>query len=172
MTPESEFLRFTSATLDQLCGRIEVCVAKLTPEQVWTRGGDQQNAIGNLLLHLAGNVRQWILSGVGGAPDVRARDAEFAAREEIAPAELVARLRETVTQAIEAIRGVPAGRLLDRITVQGYDVTTMEAIFHVVEHFSGHAFQIIFATKLLTNQDLGFYAHLNGARTKPAQNAG
>ncbi len=172
MTAESEFLRFTSATLDQLCGRIEVCVAKLTPEQVWTRGGDQQNAIGNLLLHLAGNVRQWILSGVGGAPDVRARDAEFAAREGIAPAELVARLRETVTQAIEVIRGLPAERLLDRITVQGYDVTAMEAIFHVVEHFSGHAFQIIFATKLLTNQDLGFYAHLSGALTKPAQNAG
>lgn len=172
MTTESEFLRFTSATLDQLCGRIEVCVAKLTPEQVWARGGEQQNAIGNLLLHLAGNVRQWILSGVGGAPDVRTRDAEFAAREGEAPSEIVARLRETVTKAIEVIRGLPAERLLDRITVQGYDVTKMEAIFHVVEHFSGHAFQIIFATKLLTNQDLGFYAHLSGAQTKPAQNAG
>ena len=169
MTTESEFLRFTSATLEQLCGRIETCVAKLTPEQVWTRGGDQQNAIGNLLLHLAGNVRQWILSGVGGAPDVLTRDAEFAAREGMSPAEMTARLRETVTEAIEVIRGLPAERLLDPITVQGYNVTRMEAIFHVVEHFSGHTFQIIFATKLLTNQDLGFYAHLSGSKKAAAQ---
>ncbi len=170
MTAESEFLRFTIATLEQLCGRIEACVAKLTPEQVWTRGGDRQNAVGNLLLHLSGNVRQWILSGVGGAPDIRARDAEFAAREGADPGEMVARLRGIVTEAIGVIRNLPAERLLDRIVVQGYHVTKMEAIFHVVEHFSGHTFQIIFATKLLTNQDLGFYAHLSGAR--PAQNPG
>lgn len=172
MTTESEFLRVAAATLEQLCGRIEVCVAKLTPEQVWTRGGDQQNAIGNLLLHLAGNVRQWILSGVGGAADVRTRDAEFAAREGTAPAEMAARLRETVNEASEVIRGLTAERLLDRITVQGYHVTKMEAIFHVVEHFSGHTFQIIFATKLLTNQDLGFYAHLSGPKKSTAPNAG
>jgi uncharacterized damage-inducible protein DinB len=169
MTIESEFIKISSATLHQLSGRIEACVAKLTPEQVWARGGDQQNAIGNLILHLSGNVRQWILSAVGGAEDVRQRDAEFAAPDELDPAVLIARLRVVVTEAEAVIRGLSAQQLLERVAVQGYDVTKMEAVFHVVEHFSGHTFQIIFATKLLTNQDLGFYAHLRSSEKSLAQ---
>lgn len=161
MTVESEFARVSAATLEQLCGRIEACVAKLSPEQVWMRGGERQNAIGNLILHLSGNVRQWILSGVGGAADVRQRDAEFAARDGAGAEDLLARLRAVVQEAVQVIRNLPEKKLLDRITVQGYDVTRLEAIFHVVEHFAGHTFQIIFATKLFTNQDLAFYPHLN-----------
>lgn len=168
MTVESEFIRFSVDTLEQLCGRIDACVARLTPDQVWSRSGENQNAIGNLLLHLAGNVRQWILSGVGGAPDVRERDAEFAAHDGGSPAELMANLKATVKDAAAVIRRLPPERFLDQIVVQGYHVTKMEAIFHVVEHFSGHAFQIMFATKLLTNQDLGFYAHLS----RPAKAGG
>jgi sugar O-acyltransferase (sialic acid O-acetyltransferase NeuD family) len=157
---ESEFVRVAVATLEQLCGRIEVCVGKLTPDQVWGRGGENQNAIGNLLLHLSGNVRQWILSAVGGAKDIRERDQEFSARGSIDPAELVARLKATVQEAEEVIRRLSGNQLMERISVQGYHVTKLEAVFHVVEHFSGHTFQIIFATKLLTGGDLGFYAHL------------
>jgi uncharacterized damage-inducible protein DinB len=157
---ESEFVKVATAGLEQFCGRIEVCVGKLTAEQVWGRGAENQNAIGNLLLHLSGNVRQWILSGVGGAKDIRARDQEFSERRRIDPDELVSRLRATVTEAEEVIRHLSADELMQRITVQGYEVTKLEAIFHVVEHFAGHTFQIIFATKLLTGDDLGFYAHL------------
>ncbi len=160
MSIESEFVRVALATLDQFCGRIEVCVGKLTPEQVWGRGAENQNAIGNLLLHLTGNVRQWIVCGIGGAEDTRVRDQEFSERRRIDPAELVARLKATVKEAEEAIRGLSADQLMERMTPQGYDVTKLEAIFHVVEHFAGHTFQIIFATKLLTGWELGFYAHL------------
>ena len=77
---ESEFLNFSADKLTQLLGRIETCVEMLTPEQVWARTSANQNAVGNLLLHLNGNVRQWILHGVGGQADLRQRDAEFAAR--------------------------------------------------------------------------------------------
>lgn len=161
MTVESEFLRFSADKLEELCGRIETCVASLTPEQIWSRGGEHQNAVGNLILHLSGNVRQWIISGVGGAADVRERDAEFAARDGEKPEELVARLKKIVGDAAGVIHSLPADQLLSKITVQGYNVTKMEAIYHVVEHFTGHTFQIIFATKLLTDQDLGFYAHLS-----------
>ena len=161
-TLESEFLTFSVEKLEQLVGRIETCVAKLTPEQVWLRGSEQQNAVGNLLLHLNGNVRQWILSGIGGARDVRERDREFAARDGAPPAELVARLRATVTEAAAVIRALSAGQLLERTTIQGYEGTKLAAIYHVVEHFAGHAFQIIFVTKLFTGEDLGFYAHLAG----------
>ena len=160
MSIESEFVRVASGNLQQFCGRIEVCVGKLTPELVWGRAGENQNAVGNLLLHLNGNVRQWILSGIGGAPDTRVRDQEFAERRSIDPAELVSRLKATVTEADGVIRGLSADQLMERITVQGYDATKLAAIFHVVEHFAGHTFQIIFATKLLTGEDLGFYAHL------------
>ena len=156
MSIESEFIRVATANLNQFCGRIEVCVGKLTPEQVWGRGAENQNAIGNLLLHLSGNVRQWILSGIGGAQDTRARDQEFAERGSIDPTELVSRLKATVKEAEGVIRGLSADQLMERMTTQGYEVTKLEAIFHVVEHFAGHTFQIIFATKLLTGEDLGF----------------
>ena len=166
MTVESEFARVASEALEKHLSRIEACVAKLTPEQVWTSGGDHQNAIGNLILHLCGNVRQWILSGLGGAPDIRERDAEFAAKGGPEPAAMLARLREIVTAAQAVIGKLPAEQFLERVTIQGYHVSKVEAVFHVTEHFVGHTFQIIFATKLLTNQDLGFYAHLN-ATQKP-----
>lgn len=161
MSIGAEFLRVSTVQLETQLARIEACVAKLTQEQLWTRYGENQNAVGNLALHLTGNVRQWILSGIGGAADVRVRDAEFAARGSVSAAELTAGLRGVVEQAVRVIGGLSEQELTERILVQGYDVTKLEAVYHVVEHFTGHAFQIIFATKLLTDTDLGFYAHLS-----------
>ena len=157
------FVDFSAKKLRQMAGRIDTCLGKLTPEQIWTRGGEQENAVGNLVLHLCGNVRQWIVAGVGGAPDIRQRDAEFDARGGESPSELITRLRAVIDEAGRIIESVPASRLTERIVVQGYDIPVMEAIYHVVEHFSGHTGQIIFATKMLTSEDLGFYRHLRGA---------
>jgi uncharacterized damage-inducible protein DinB len=157
------FLDYSAGTLRQMAGRIETCLNGLTEEQVWARSSDNENAIGNLVLHLSGNVRQWIVSGVGGRPDVRQRDAEFAARAGGRGAELVARLKEIVEEAAGVLTELPPERLGERIVVQHYDVTVLEAIYHVVEHFSGHTGQIIFATKMLTGADLGFYQHLREA---------
>jgi hypothetical protein len=168
MTIETEFLTFSADKLTQLMGRIDSCVQKLTPEQIWMRADANQNAVGNLLLHLNGNVRQWILHGVGGQADVRDRDAEFAARDGAGAKELLARLRATVEETAALLRTLPAGRLMERVRTQGYDCTVLAAIYHVVEHFAGHTFQIIYATKLCTGEDLGFYAHLSGvARPDP-----
>jgi hypothetical protein len=172
VTLESEFLKFSIEKLEQLMERIEICAGKLTPEQVWRRGSERQNAVGNLLLHLNGNVRQWILSGIGGVPDARVRDREFAAREGGPPAELVAQLRATVTEAVTVLGGLTAEQLLERVTIQGYEGTKLAAIYHVVEHFAGHAFQIMFLTKLFTEEDMGFYAHLSGAAGSAARPAG
>jgi Protein of unknown function (DUF1572) len=167
-TLESEFLSFSISKLEELTNRIEVCIAKLTPEQVWTRGSEEQNAAGNLLLHLNGNVRQWIVSGLGGAADRRQRDLEFSERATLPPAELVSRLRETVSEAIAVLRNLTAEQLLDPVRIQDYDGTKLTAIYHVVEHFAGHAFQIFLLTKFFTGKDLAFYAHLSGAKTAPA----
>jgi len=166
MTVSTEFLDFSADKLTELMGRIDTCVLKLTPEQVWMRASTSQNAVGNLLLHLNGNVRQWILHGVGGQPDVRDRDAEFAAEGEARAADLLARLRITVEEAVALFRALPHQRLMERLLVQGYEVTVLAAIYHVVEHFSGHTFQIIYATKQATGEDLGFYAHLSGSKLR------
>lgn len=163
MTAEEIFITFSADTLEQLHGRIEDCLARLTPEQIWARSSENENAVGNLVLHLSGNVRQWIGSGVAGLPDHRQRDAEFDARGGRSTAELVEFLKTKVAEASSIIRTVPAARLTERITPQGHDVTVLEAIAHVVEHFSQHTGQIILLTKLLTGEDLKYYEHLRGS---------
>ncbi len=113
------------------------------------------------MLHLCGNVHQWIGFGVGGLPDIRVRDAEFAARGGLEPALLRDRLAEIVRQAVEVLRTFPVERLGEKVTIQSYNVTLLEAVYHVVEHFAQHTGQIIFATKHMTGEDLGFYRHLS-----------
>jgi uncharacterized damage-inducible protein DinB len=156
---ERQFLDHSVAKLEQYCSRIETCLGMLTEEQVWARGGENENAVGNLVLHLSGNVRQWIVSGVGGQSDRRDRDSEFNARGSMPITALRERLRGTVQEAA-AVIPTAAGRMADRLTIQGYPVSVMEAIYHVVEHFSMHTGQIMFVTKMLTGSDLAFYTHL------------
>ncbi len=172
MTIETNFLNYAAEKLSQLCGRVETCLGKLTPDQIWMRGSENQNAVGNLVLHLNGNVRQWILSGVGGAANARIRDEEFAARGGMEPEALRRLLREAVNRATALITALPPERLVERTTIQGHDVTLLEAIFHVVEHFSGHTSQIIFVTKMLTGEDLGFYAYLSKPGSQDETHAG
>jgi uncharacterized damage-inducible protein DinB len=157
------FIDFSVRKLALLRERIESCLDRLNEEQVWARGGEHENAIGNIALHLCGNVRQWIVSGVGGAPDTRRRDMEFAARGGTSVSELKGLLRGVTDEAAAVLRQVPPERLTERVTIQKYDVTVMEAVYHVVEHFSMHTGQIIFATKMLTGADLGFYGHLRAS---------
>jgi len=158
---ERIFLAHSASKLEQYRDRITECLDRLSQDQVWARGSGNENAAGNLVLHLCGNVRQWIGTGVAGKPDVRVRDREFSARGGIPAEELKRRLEATVADAVAILRNLPAERLAERTQVQKYDLTVMEAIYHVVEHFAQHTGQIIFATKAFTGQDLGFYAHLN-----------
>jgi uncharacterized damage-inducible protein DinB len=157
---EGVFIKYSADKLTQLSSRIQDCLKKLSHEQVWARNSDNENAVGNIVLHLCGNVNQWIGSGVAGKLDDRVREREFNARGDVASEELAQRLASTVEGAVAAILAVSADRLQEKISVQKYDVTVLEAIYHVVEHFSQHTGQILFATKLLTGQDLGYYGHL------------
>ncbi len=157
---EGIFLDFSVRKLQQLTAHIADCLQRLSDDQIWSREGQNQNAVGNLVLHLAGNVRQWIVAGIGGFPDVRDRDREFAAREGPAGAGLAERLQMTVEEAAQVLKRMPASRLKDSLRIQDYEATALEAIYHVVEHFSQHAGQIMYATKLLTGVDLGYYRHL------------
>jgi len=137
--------------------KIERCINLLTNEQVWWRANPESNSIGNLLLHLSGNARQWIVCGLGGAPDARDRDREFAQREMVPREELLALLKQTLSEVDGTLANFDPGRLLERRTIQALEVTALAAILHVVEHFSMHTGQIILLTKLMTASDLRFY---------------
>src|ERR1051325_9294649 len=104
------FLDFSRKKLLQLAGRIEDCLGRLNAEQIWTRGGEHENAVGNLVLHLCGNVRQWIVAGVGGQPDTRHRDSEFSSRGGTGGSELKKHLEETVEDARQVLNEVSPKR--------------------------------------------------------------
>lgn len=145
--------------------KIERCLEKLTDEQIWWRSNSESNSIGNLLLHLSGNARQWIVCGLGGEVDARERQTEFDERRAIPRKELLSRLRKTVEAVDETLATFDASRLLDKFRIQGTESTAIAAIFHVTEHFSMHTGQIILLTKMLIEVDLNFYDFSTG---KPA----
>src|SRR5437667_3664917 len=130
MNIEEIFLTEAADKLAENLSRIETCVSKLPADALWARALENENAVANLLLHLEGNVRQWILSGLGGAADHRNRPAEFAARSGPGAAVLVANLRKAVSDAITLIRTLPHVRLNEQVTIQGYDTTVLAPIFH------------------------------------------
>ena len=145
--------------------KIGRAIEGLSDEQVWARLNEESNSIGNLMLHVAGNMRQWLVSGVGGAPDARVRAAEFAARGSISGPELFALLSGTIEETDAVLAGLIAelertgtDAALQRIIApQGYDQTVLDAVYHVVEHFGQHTGQIMMLAKWLKGRGLGFY---------------
>jgi hypothetical protein len=148
------FLDYSCKKLDGMTDNLRVCLSKLTDAQIWERHGAHENAVGNLVLHLCGNMRQWITHGVGGAKDVRVRDAEFSATDGLSGAELMEKFAATVTEARGIIASVPAERLVERITPQTHEVSVLDAIYQVVGHVQQHVGQIILLTKQMTAKDL------------------
>jgi uncharacterized damage-inducible protein DinB len=150
----ADFLDVSCRRLGQMTEYLVACVKKLTDEQIWQRHGAYENAVGNLVLHLCGNARQWIMHGVGGAPDVRVRDKEFSADGGMSGAELIALFEQTMDEAKRVIAGVPAELMTERVHPQGRDVSVLEAIYQVVGHVQQHVGQIILLTKQMLGTDL------------------
>ena len=165
-TAGEDFLRVSRRQLETRVRRIETCLAQLSDEQIWARRHETENAVGNLMLHLCGNIRQWIVGGIGGAAVSRDRDAEFACRELLPAADLLARLHAVAGQAGNVLDKVSPDQLSALRHIQGYDVTGLEAIYHVVEHLAEHTGQIIWITKGMTGRGLGFYAYLDTDETR------
>jgi uncharacterized damage-inducible protein DinB len=145
--------------------KIERSLAVLPAAALWRRDDPTENSVGNLLLHLSGNVRQWIVSGVGGAPDARRRSAEFAAREGDDAATLMTGLRGTLDEADAVLASLDAARLGERVTIQGRDVKVLDAVYHVVEHVSMHTGQIILLAKRYAPGRVRFYEDAGGLAT-------
>jgi uncharacterized damage-inducible protein DinB len=136
--------------------RITHCLNQLDDARVWWRPQEGMNSVANIVLHLCGNLRQWIVSGVGGAPDVRDRPAEFAERGSFPRAELQRRLDAVVAEADAVLAGTDEAVLLDARTVQGFAETVLSAIFDTLAHLNGHMQEIVYITRLLLGERYKF----------------
>ena len=137
--------------------KIERCFEQLSDEDVWWRAGEESNSVGNLVLHLEGNVREWIIGGVGKLPFERVRQQEFDERRTIPKSELIERLRKIIAEADAVLANLDPAVLTEQRQIQGRNTTVLRAIYHVVEHFSMHAGQIFMLTKMRARKDLHLY---------------
>ena len=167
MTAQSQnvsalFIEFSRHKLfDHYWTRLRASVGPLTEEQVWWRPNAASNSIGNLILHLNGNVRQWLVNSFNRTSDERNRPAEFAAESGLTAAELLERLGGTMKEAEQVLARLTEADLVAPYDIQGYHITGLEAVYQVVEHFGLHYGQITYIVKSLSGRDLGFYRELN-----------
>jgi uncharacterized damage-inducible protein DinB len=141
--------------------RLRATVEPLSEEQLWWRPNPASNSIGNLLLHLNGNVRQWIVASFNRHEERRNRPAEFREKSGGPPSAVLATLAETMNEVSAVLSRLTQEDLLAQYEIQGYRVTGLEAVYHVVEHFGMHYGQIIYIAKALQGKDLGFYRELD-----------
>jgi len=158
----AEFLKFSRwKLLEQYWPRMRSSVESLTEEQVWWRPNETSNSAGNLLLHLNGNVRQWLVASFNKLADARNRPAEFQQREAISRFALLEQLGGTMQEAGQVLSRLTEADLVASFEVQGYTVTGLHAVYQVVEHFGLHYGQILYIVKTLRGEDLGFYRELD-----------
>lgn len=141
--------------------RIKRCLSELSEEEIWMRPNENSNSVGNLIIHLCGNVRQWIVSGLGGLPDTRERNQEFAEIEPVSAAELLRQLDEVMQEVDEVLEQLDPIQIVQPLTVQGFDETGLSVMVHVMEHFSYHVGQITYFVKWRKNIDTAFYGDLD-----------
>ncbi len=137
--------------------RIKKCFAQLSDEEIWSRPNTNLVSLGNLILHLCGNVRQYILFGLGGHADQRERQSEFDHAEVIPKDQLLSELDQLMVEVKEVFSNLNSEDLTRQYTVQGMELTGFGIIMHVVEHFSYHVGQITWHTKLLKDMDMNYY---------------
>jgi hypothetical protein len=158
------FLRFSrEKLLGQFWPRLRTCVEALSEEQVWWRPNAASNSIGNLMLHLNGNVTQWLIASFNRSQDMRDRPAEFSRTEGLTRAVLVDMLAATMERVTEVFGRLGEEELGTFFDIQGYRLTGLEAVYQVVEHFGLHYGQIAYITKMLRDEDLEFYRELNAS---------
>ncbi|MGB0403660.1 MAG: DinB family protein [Salibacteraceae bacterium] len=156
---KEEFISETIFRMNENLERVEKCISMLTEEQIWLKPNDKTNSIGTLTLHLQGNITQYIISSIGHEPDTRIRNEEFESR--IDTLLMIENFKSTIKKATDTIQQITSEELLKKRRVQGFDLSGIGIIIHVVEHLSYHVGQISTQTKLLTDKDLGYYNDIN-----------
>ncbi len=153
----SEFVQNALYRLDESTRMVTIAMEKLSEEQIWKRFNASSNSVGNLILHLCGNIRQYAISSLGARTDIRQREEEFSAKSGDTKAQLLQKLNDTVEEAKSIIRSCPMENWIERREVQCYVFSGIGVVLHVVEHYSYHTGQIAFWTKQLIDGELGFY---------------
>ena len=168
VTSGALFLTTARESLAEGLRKIEHCAHQLNEEQVWWRPRPEMNSVANLMLHLAGNIRQWICHGVGGARDIRNRPEEFADRSELPKNNILSMLRSAVREADAVMERLAAEKLTDPRRIQGFDTTVLAAIFDSVAHFRGHSQEIIHMTREILGERYKFDFVPQGAEQESA----
>lgn len=151
--------------MDESVGRIKKCLYLLSEEEIWHRPNEHTVSIGNLVVHLCGNARQWMLSGLGGYEDRRRRSEEFDKKGPMATSKLLEEMDTLMAEINKVLEQLSPEELVKPRKVQGFDETGIGIIMHVVEHFSYHTGQIVYYTKTTKNIDLGFYKDVDLSQT-------
>lgn len=133
------------------------CMAGFTDEEVWQRPNAASNSMGNIILHLCGNMSQYVVASLGESPDARNRELEFSTTSGYSGKQLVKKLSDTVSRVKSIIEECTEEQLLQKRKVQGFELTGVGIVIHVVEHYSYHVGQIAFWAKIVKEKDLGFY---------------
>lgn len=154
---KSELIHHCLLRIEENTNKISTCLDEILSDEIWKRPNNSSNSIGNQILHLCGNIRQYAISSLGGQPDIRERDKEFEANEGYSKEELLKMLNATVEKAIEIIKSINEEDLIRIRSVQGFEMSGVGILIHVTEHYSYHTGQIIFWTKLLKNKSFNFY---------------
>lgn len=150
--------------------RLTICLDKLSEDQLWYRPNDSALSVGLTLQHLSGNIRQYIISGVGRQEDTRTRAEEFVDHRSATKDELKERLVSTIQEAVDVIKNLRPKDIQDRYEIQGFTYSFVDVLIHVIEHFSYHMGQITYITKMLTGEETGYYGGIDlNKRNDPRQ---
>jgi uncharacterized damage-inducible protein DinB len=152
---------FEKRIFEESYERIYTCLSMIEEQDLWISPNRSIAAIGNLILHVCGNARQWVLSGLGDKQDNRNRQMEFELHPNIKKSELVFLMENVKVNLKQTIDDLPEEALVSSFNIQGFSVTGFSALVHVIEHFSYHTGQITFLTKWLTNADTRYYGNLD-----------
>ena len=152
MAFEKEFLNETDRRIGTAHDRIIHCLTQLNEEHIWNRSRQNVNSIGIILQHLCGNLRQWIISGIGGDKDVRNRPLEFSDDSKLSKAELLAKFKGIINDCKNAIKNFDPSKILEVRQIQGFDRSVLRAIYGTITHLEFHAGQIMYQTRLLLGE--------------------
>jgi uncharacterized damage-inducible protein DinB len=152
---------FRRRVINESIQRIKTCVNMVDESKLWFRQNDEVNSIGNLILHLDGNARQWVFSGIGNVPDTRDRSSEFIPDQNITKDKLSSILNNLEDDLENFFSSTELGTLTDKRKVQVFEETGISILIHVIEHFSYHTGQITLLTKLFTGMPTNYYGGLN-----------
>jgi hypothetical protein len=172
VSTDTEFIKEARGVLSEGMRKVEHCLGQLDDSQIWWRPRPEMNSIANLMLHLSGNLRQWIVSGVGGASDIRNRPKEFADRSNRPKAEVLAIFKKVLSEADAALAALKPDQLLQPRKIQGFDVTAIAAIMDTLPHFRGHVQEIIHMTREQLGEKYLFYFVPNGKEQESADGVG